>query len=348
MTTPLILSRDPVLLDELSRLCAAAGLTPESSGDAFASLRGWSDASVVLVGIDLAGEVAAVSPPRRRGVHLVGSGVLPADCYKLAVDLGADSVVELPRSETWLLELLSDLDGAGVEATMIGVIGGSGGAGATTFACALASVAARDRQVCAIDVDPCGPGLDSVLGLSEHDGVRWDALQHTTGRLSARALRESIPSRAGLRVVTFGPLGPDALVRFAVREVSSAAVRGHDLVVLDLPRSGGEVVDDLVARCQQIVVVTRGTAAGLTQTVRTLRHVSGPRALVLRGPAPDRQHIEDVLGLPVVGQVPEVRTLQESIDLGLGPVRSRRSAMARAVRGILAELDQQPVRGAAA
>lgn len=349
MSHPLILTRDQVLLDELSRLTAAAGLTPDSSGDAFASLRRWSAAPLVLVGLDMATEVASVAPPRRsRGVHLVAFGELPDQSYKLAVDIGADSVVELPRSENWLLEVLSDLDGSGVEATMVGVIGGSGGAGATTLTCALAAVAALDRQVCVIDADPCGPGVDAVLGLDEHDGVRWDALQHTTGRLSARALRESIPGRSGLRAVTFGPLGPDELVRFAVREVASAATRGHDLVLVDLPRTGGEVVEDLLARCHRVLVVTRGSMSGLTQTVRTLRHVEGPRSLVVRGPGPDREHIEQTIGLPVIGRIPEVRTLQESIDLGFGPVRSRRSLMSRAARGVLAELDRQPARGVAA
>ena len=40
-----------------------------------------------------------------------------------------------------------------------------------------------------------GPGVDRVLGLEDHDGFRWDALCQTTGRLSARALREALPRR---------------------------------------------------------------------------------------------------------------------------------------------------------
>ena len=54
-----------------------------------------------------------------------------------------------------------------------------------------------------VDADPLGPGVDRVLGLDLVDGVRWDALGHTTGRLSARALRDSLPRRDGLAALTW-------------------------------------------------------------------------------------------------------------------------------------------------
>ena len=68
-----------------------------------------------------------------------------------------------------------------------------GGAGATTFACALGQVAARSGDAVVVDADPLGPGVDRVLGLETRDGIRWDALCQTTGRLSARSLREALP-----------------------------------------------------------------------------------------------------------------------------------------------------------
>ena len=60
--------------------------------------------------------------------------------------------------------------------------------------------------------------------------------EHTTGRLSSRSLREAVPRRAGLGVLTWGPGPTGSLQAFAAREALSAAQRGHDTVVLDLRR----------------------------------------------------------------------------------------------------------------
>ena len=82
-----------------------------------------------------------------------------------------------------------------------------------------------------------GPGVDRVLGLDGHDGIRWDALCQTTGRFSGRSLRESLPRRDGLGVLTWYPGPQGSLQAFAVRNAIAAAQRGHQTVVVDLPRS---------------------------------------------------------------------------------------------------------------
>ncbi len=146
MTSPLIITRDETLLDELLRLTAAAGVTPEVAPDPGAALRSWSAAPVVLVGVDVASELADLGPPRRVSVHFVGWGRVPDHVFKTAVGVGAENVAELPRSDAWLLELLADAgERAARDAVTVGVVGGSGGSGATTFACALALVGLARR-----------------------------------------------------------------------------------------------------------------------------------------------------------------------------------------------------------
>ena len=85
----------------------------------------------------------------------------------------------------------------------------------------------------------------------------------TTGRLSARSLHDAVPRRDGLGILTWasGPAG--TLQAFAVREALSAAQRGHDLVVVDLPRTVDALFAEVVARCDLLVVVTRPTVAGV-------------------------------------------------------------------------------------
>ena len=69
-------------------------------------------------------------------------------------------------------------------------------------------------------------------------GVRWEALVETSGRLGAGALREGVPRRDHLGVLTWS--GPRRRLDVpTARRILPAAVRGHDLVVLDLARQGG-------------------------------------------------------------------------------------------------------------
>lgn len=343
MNAPLFLTKDPDLRDALARLAAAAGVTPQTVTDPESALRHWSSASIVLVGAELAAEVAAWAPPRRSGLHLVGHDHLPDHAFRDAVALGADNVAELPRSDAWLLEVLADAaEGPARAGLTVGVVGGSGGAGATTFACALAEVAGRHRTACLIDLDAFGPGADRVLGMDHLDGVRWDSLQQTTGRLSARALRDALPRRRDVSVLTWSP-GPQAPVpAFAAREALAAAVRGHDLVVLDLPRAGGDVADELMARCHHLVVVVRNDLPGLGAAARFVAHAgrSGPVAVVLRGAGAPASEVARVVGAPVLAEMADQRGLGEAVDLGLGPVRARRGVLARAAEEALASFGE--------
>lgn len=345
MTAPLIITRDQALLEELLRLAAAAGVTPDVATDAGSALRGWAAASVVLVGADVADELAAIAPARRPAVYVAAWGTVPDEMFRVAMGVGAESVAGLPRSEAWLTELLTDLGdrehgGGSAEGLVVGVTSGSGGAGATTFACALGQVAARRGRTVVLDADPLGPGVDRVLGLEDRDGVRWDGLCDTTGRLSARALREALPRREGLGALTWRAGSTGTLQAFAVREVLSAARRGHDLVVVDLPRTPDPVLDEISSRCDRLLVVVVPTVAGVASAVRTCTRLGDPTRvrLVLRGSGVDSQAVARATGVPVLARMSDQRGLAESIDLGLGPVRSRRGALGRAAASVLDQL----------
>jgi secretion/DNA translocation related CpaE-like protein len=316
-------------------------VTPDVARDGAAALRGWAAAPLVLLGADLADEVARTGPARRPGVFVVAWGGVPDDLFRTALAVGAENVAELPRSDSWVTETLTDLGERGrARGLVVGVVGGSGGAGATTFACALAQVAARSGPAVVIDADPLGPGADRMLGLESSDGVRWDALCRTTGRLSARSLREALPRRGALGVLTWYAGATGRLQAFAVREALSAAQRGHDTVVMDLPRSQDPVVDEVVARCDRLLVVTVPTVAGVASAGRVCARFADPTrlGLVVRGSGIDPDEIARVTGVPVVAGMPDQRGLAEAVDLGLGPVRSRRGPLARAADEVLARL----------
>jgi secretion/DNA translocation related CpaE-like protein len=342
--TPLFVTRDDALLDELLRLAAAAGITPDVAPDGVAALRGWANAPLVLVGADAAGQLATLRPPRRDGVHVVAWGEAPDGLFRVAVALGAEDVSGLPGSAEWVVELLTDLgDRRPSRALTVGVVGGSGGAGATTFACALGQVAARTGPAVVLDLDPRGPGADRVLGMEHLEGVRWQELCQTTGRLSARSLREALPRREGVGVLTWAGPRPASLQAFAVREAVSAAQRGHDTVVLDLPRHRDPLLEEVVARCDRVVVVAVPSVVGVAAAARVCADAPDRSrwGLLLRGTGLDDRAVARLCGVPVLGRMAGQRGLGEAIDLGLGPVRSRRGPLGRAGRELLALLAGQ-------
>ncbi|MGZ4743893.1 MAG: P-loop NTPase [Oryzihumus sp.] len=68
-------------------------------------------------------------------------------------------------------------------AHVIGVVGGSGGVGATVLAAALATrAAATGRTVACVDGDVLGGGLDVTFGLEQEPGLRWPDLAAALGR----------------------------------------------------------------------------------------------------------------------------------------------------------------------
>lgn len=338
--TVLLATADPHLCAEVQRLAASVGVAIVHVDHGGGLLRRWATASLVLLGGDLVESTAALRPPRRAGVVLVSSGPVVPSLLRPALGLGVGEVAELPSADGWLATALADLEQATADCRVVGVLGGAGGAGATTFAAALGQVAARSGPVLVVDADPLGPGADRVLGVEHADGVGWEQLAGSHGRLSARDLREGVPRRGHLGVLTWRSSSTPALPDpEQVGEVLAAARRGHDVVVVDLPRRGG-ARDRLVAHCDLVVVVVPGTVAGVASTVRTAAALGDPAraGLLLLGRGADEHGAHRATGLPVLEVMAPQRGVDESVDLGLGPVRTWRGPLARAATGVLERL----------
>lgn len=333
----LLVTSSTSLHDTVVPLCAAAGVGTQVCAEPALALATWGEADLVLVGTDVAELVVGLAPARRAGVHVVG--LTPGDAaFRCAVELGAASVIDLPDGAEWLVEALADVGERASPGRTVGVVGGSGGAGATTLACALAQWHAVRAPTMLVDTDPLGPGLDRLLGMEDVPGVRWEALVDTAGRLGARALRESVPRRDHLGVLTWSGLRRRFDVPTA-RRILPAAVRGHDLVVLDLARQGAATLVELAERCDDLLVVSPATVPGLAATARLVADLGRDRraGLVLRPGGVGDADAERVTGLPVVAVVADQRGLVASVDRGLGPL-SGRGPLARAARELLADV----------
>jgi len=337
----LIVTADESLRGASVRLAAAAGVPVVVATDIGAGFQGWPAAGVVLVGADLAVALATLAPERRDRVWVLTARDPDVGVLRAALRLGADHVLELPGAEPALTALLGDLGEAGDRhGLVLGVLGGSGGVGATTLACALGQVAPDPAVV--VEVDPLGPGLDRMLGMEEAAGVRWSDLVSSRGRLNSRSLREALPRREGLGALTFGdaPHAPDPTL---TREVVAALRRGHGSVVIDLPRPDGGLWTEIAPRCEAVVVVVDGSVGGVASAGRVIARLPDPArvsAVVRRG-AGDPVLVAAALGVPVVAELVPSRRVTESIDLGYGPVRSARDRIARLARTVWAEVAER-------
>src|SRR5262245_29416626 len=206
---PLVLIADSDLLDDVLRASAAASVPVEVVPDPGAARRAWSDAPLVVVGDDTAAAVAQVGLPRRSGVVLVGREPPDPDIWQRGLQVGAEDVVFVPEADEWLANRLADAAEGDVRTgALICVVGGRGGAGASTLAAGLAVSGTRRGWSCLlVDADPLGGGLDLALGYENTDGLRWPQLAESRGRISAAALQHALPtgpSRRGSRLPSLG------------------------------------------------------------------------------------------------------------------------------------------------
>ncbi|EFQ82081.1 CpaE-like protein [Aeromicrobium marinum DSM 15272] len=324
-TSPLVVTRDPDVLERATRWCAAVGASPEVATDVPGCRRGWREAPVVLVGADLADDLAAAGLVRRDRVYLVAAGDDPA-VWRAAVHLGAAAVLE-PTSEQDAVDVLGGaVDGRG-EACLVAVVGACGGVGASTFAAGLAVRGTRrGLRSLLVDADPCAGGIDLLMGAEHVDGVRWSDLGHTAGRVSAEALAEVVPTHRGVGLVTWAREASIGDVRPG--PVLDAAARGFDLVVADVPRDPGRLGTDVLARAVLTVLVVTDDVRGLAAAERTMSHLAALTTSVVgvlrpRAGGVGRSETARVLGLPVPVRVRHDRRLRTAVDRGLGPHRSR-------------------------
>jgi secretion/DNA translocation related CpaE-like protein len=330
-TTSIVLTDQPELLEELRRLCAAAGVTAEVVGDT-GSLRerGWH-AGCVLVGDDRAGEVARLSLSRRGTMILVSRAPESARLWQQGVAMRADDVVVLPDGQRRLVERLTDLaDGADGPCLTLGVVPAHGGAGASTLAAGLAITAAgRGRRSLIVDADPWGGGIDLMVGCEEEPGLRWPDLAETRGRVGAAALRAALPTADGLAVLSWAPGKATEVPAETVGSLLRAGQRGADLVVVDHPRRVDATAGQLLAACDVVLLVTAArirAAAAAAGCRDLLRRWCVDTRLVVRAASRDvdAHRLADQLGLPLAAVVPHRRGVERAVEQGLGPAADPR------------------------
>ncbi|WP_264059647.1 septum site-determining protein Ssd [Mycolicibacterium psychrotolerans] len=355
MSTPaaiLILVEDATLTMTVDRVVAAAGLQVVRAADT-SNRRAWTGAAAVLLDAAAARRCAGQGLP-------TGSAPEPA-AWEAAVTVGAEAAVTVGAQRVLTVAVLAEaaeaardggargaVDG-GARGAVVAVMSGRGGGGASVFAVALARTAA---EALLVDGDPWGGGLDLVLGSETEQGLRWPDLTVAGGRLTYPALRDALPRRHGVSVlsgsrVLSGERPCDDIDPLPLDAVIDAGSRGGVTVVCDVARRPAPATDTALAAADLVVLVTPADVRSCAAAAATGQWVasSNPNTGVLvRGPAPGGLRPVDVariVGLPLLASMRPQPGIEQQLERG-GLRMPRRSPLAVAARTVLAVLQTKP------
>jgi len=343
----LVVARDPVLIESILAAVAAAGCRPVVVREADPARRRWRSASAVLIGVEMAPMIQRLGLAQRPAVVVVGAEI--ADLALWSVPLAA-SVLVLPSQVSALTAMLSGCSGgAEGKARVVRLVGGSGGLGVSTLACALAHVAASRESIAAVvELDESGGRLDLVVGAEREPGWRWPELRSAAGHIGD--LRGRLPNVDGVDIVSHGS-GRAATARRAIEDadqlngpgaeamtaVVSSLARTHELVVLDAGR-GENTVAGLWANSRTLLVAGADVRSVVAARARLqLLGMTDADVVVRtgRGRHLDPLGVADSLGLPLFGVVNDDDSLPLALENGDPPGHRRRRRYTRDVERLL-------------
>jgi secretion/DNA translocation related CpaE-like protein len=341
----LALVGDAALRDDVDRVAAAVGL-PVVHASEPSGRNVWTGAVAVLLDVAAARRCAQRTLPRRgRVVLVVGSEPAAAD-FQAAIAVGAQHVIALPADDSRLMAELSDAADAARDedrrGAVVGVIAGRGGGGASVFAAALAQSAA---DALLVDADPWGGGIDLVLGCEGETGLRWPDLALQGGRLSYASLRDALPQRCGVSVLSGSRAGSD-IGAAPLGAVIDAGSRGGATVVCDLPRRSTSAVEAVLDAADLVVVIAPADVRSCAAAAAIAPWVSAanPNAgVVVRGPSPGglrSSEVAQIVGLPMLAAMRAQPGVADALEHG-GLRLRRRSPLAAAARRVLAVLHRR-------
>ena len=339
----LTLIEDPELSASADRIAAAVGA--RAVGTAEPSRRNWLAAVAVLLDEAAARRCAQAGMPRRDGVALIGPEHPSASMWAAAVDIGAQIVCTLPDQEASLVRHVAESAERGGPAVhsgrVIAVTAGPGGGGASVFSAALARCA---PEALLVDLDPCGGGIDLLLGAESAPGLRWPDLRPQSGRLNWTALREALPRQRDMSFLSCTRTFHDVDTG-SFGAVLDAGRRGGMTVICDVPRQPAGAAAYAVETADLAVIIStcdvRGIAA--TAAVAAITRTLNPNiGLVVRGPAPGglaAPEVAEAAAVPLLTAMRPEPMLAARLERG-GLRLGRRSPLAEAARTVLGIIER--------
>jgi len=356
---------------------AGAALTRGST----AQLEGLSPGAFDLILIDadawdaqaLGAAVKALSAMRGAPPMLMLGESLPAGLVRNVLRLEAADILEAPFAPEQLSAavqaLLAEAQPAAVPASggnsrCWGVTGAVGGSGATTIAIeiahALAAQSGKERSVCLVDLNLADGATAAYLGCSPT--TRLSDFGQAADRIDAAMLHafvtpvsKCLDLMAGVRDANaFDSVGREAVLRML-----EVACECYDWVILDLPRHRRPWTLEVLAGCDEVMIISELTVPALLAARAYSDEIEDglggglrPRIVLNRlasrmfGPAPSMTEAEKALQRKAeAGISSDWEAAAASVNLG-GPIAQHRpkSKIVKDVQALVEGLAAQPPR----
>jgi hypothetical protein len=149
------------------------------------------------------------------------------------------------------------------------------------------------------------------LGLETVPGARWSGLHVAGGHLDPASLVDGLPRWGPVAVLAadVAVLDPEAVLQVV------AAARAAGPVVLDLPRGGGAERAAALLHCDLVVVLARGDIRGLVAANAVAAALSElPAGVVVRRGEIDARQAAQIVGCPLLGELPALRSSPFELD----------------------------------
>lgn len=285
----LLVSRRKDMLDYLEQILRAADFAPRrqlNSNGHVDPLHG-IDALPDVVVLHLSQlwreelEAIAARPPERRPVLIVVGAASDVNVMRLAMQVGARDLLPDPLVKADLLEAIQRTRQeqrrpvTNAPGTIAVFMNAKGGCGATLLACNVAHVlAAKSKQRTALlDLDLQFGAAPLYLDLYPKRGIA-QALDNLNG-LDEVALEGYFTKHAsGLNVLSHGadePLAPLKISTAAVNQLLDVTLRGHEHVVVDMPRCVDAVTTAVMQRANHIVLVVQQSVTAVRDGTRLVQ-----------------------------------------------------------------------------
>lgn len=249
------------------------------------------------LGTTALGTAALPSRGRSPLLVVVEGDEVPAELWPRALAAGALAVLPLPAASEELLSHLAELTRSRAGARMIGVVGGCGGAGASSFAARLAAASRRHGPTTLLDADPLGGGLDLLVEAAGSPGLDWSGTL-ALGADDGEALRAGLPRVDEVHLLVAGEeTGPD---EEDLPRALGALAPLDGTVVVDL---AAPLVPCALEHLDELLLVVPAADHAVRAAARRLRGWSPPPGLtslvVRRGGGLSPAEVAEDLSLPL-------------------------------------------------
>ncbi len=233
---------------------------------------------------------------------------------------------------------------------IIGIVSGKGGVGKTTVCAGLSfALACQGKKVIAIDGDIGLKNLDILLGMS--DGTAYDLTDILENRCQISKAVQVHPTFSNLHFISASQTSAAEAVdglRFA--QLCRYLREFYEFVLIDAPAGLGQGFSNIVACCDECIVVATSDLTSIRDAQKTAACVSGYEGvtpyLLLNKINPQMiskgylQNIDDIIdsvSLPLIGMLPSDDKLVVYSNGGV-PITSTKSICARPVSNIASRL----------